>query len=118
MGGALAATRRYVRSRALTPELAVPPDATLVRQRFIPRARREWVMECDRIMLEYGSVQGSVAYRERHHARWKAQSLIRLMVELRVHGRAELREHTERVAEGWAWSVEYLGRDGRKAQHG
>ena len=104
--------RRYIRSRAINPEPVEPPDAIYVRQRWIPKAKRDWVIDCDRIMLEYGSVQGQVVYNNRNTARWHAQALIRLMVELRLHGRDELREHTERSGNGYVWSIEYLGRNG------
>lgn len=109
--------RRYVRSRQIDPEPVEPPDATLVRQRLIPRVRREWVKACDGIMLEHGSVEGATIYGNRNSARWHAQNLIRLMVELRIHQRSELREHTERAGDGFVWSVEYLGRDGRNADY-
>lgn len=88
-----------------------PPDAVYVRQRWIPRRRRDWAQASDRIMVEHGAVFGTSVYRERHHARWRAQSLIRLMVELRMHERWQLAEHTERRDGGWIWSVEYRGRD-------
>ena len=87
------------------------PDAILVRQRWIPRGRRDWALASDRIMMEHGAVFGTSVYSQRHHARWRAQSLIRLMVELRLHERWQLAEHVERRDGGWIWSVEYKGRD-------
>ena len=102
-------SKGYARGPDVDP---VPPDAGLVRQRWIPRLRREWVYDCDRIMMEYGCVQGSKVYADRHNARWRAQSLMRLMVELRVHERWELAEHTEPKGTGWIWTVEYRGRNG------
>jgi hypothetical protein len=108
--------RKPIRSKRIpSPEPGLPPDATFVHHRWIPRVRREWAYECDRIMVEYGSVQGSTVYTKRHNARWHAQSLIRLMVELRIHERWELREHTERQGDSWIWTVEYCGRNGRDA---
>lgn len=61
-------------------------------------------------MREYGAVNGSTVYPERHHARWRAQSLIKLMVSLDMYERWELREHTDHKDDGWTWSVEYVGR--------
>lgn len=92
-------------------ELPVPaaPDAAYARQRFIQLRYIDWARECDHIMLEHGSVHGQDTYEQRHQARWRAQRLIRLMVELKMHARWELREHVERRGERWAWSVEYLG---------
>lgn len=87
-----------------------PPDAVYVRQRFIPLHTVEWVKKCDGIMVKYGSVVSSSVYPARHQARWKARRLIRLMVELRLHERWQLVEHTERKGSGWIWSVEYLRR--------
>ena len=104
--------RRYIRSRAVNPEPVEPPDGVYVRQRWIPKARRDWVIDCDRIMLEHGAVRGARIYPNRNAARWHAQALIRLMVELRIHNRDEMREHTERSGNGFVWSVEYLGRHG------
>jgi len=90
----------------------LPPDASYVRQRWIPRRRVEWAEQCDRILLEHGAVVGTQVYEQRHQARWKAQALIKLLVDLRMHERGELSEHTERRAGGWSWSVEYLRRNG------
>jgi hypothetical protein len=87
-----------------------PPDATLVRPHWIPRRRADWVRDCDKILMDHGEVQGTVAYKQRHHARWRAQSLIRMLVELRLHERWELREHVAQQSGGWVWSVEYLPR--------
>ncbi len=61
-------------------------------------------------MLEYGAVTGSTVYPKRHQARWRAQSLIRLMVELRMHERWELSEHTDQKQGGWVWTVEHVRR--------
>ena len=66
-------------------------------------------------MRHYGAVEGSTVYSNRNTARWHAQALIRLMVELRLHARDELREHTERSGNGFVWSVEYLGRNGERS---
>lgn len=86
------------------------PDATFTRQRFIPRVTRQWVEDADQIMLEYGAVVGRTVLDKRYKARWRAQRLIRLMVELRLHEHWELSEHTEAAAGGWKWSVEYKGK--------
>ncbi len=43
------------------------------------------------------------------------RSLIRLMVELGIPGREELRERAERSGNGWVWCVEYLGRHGERS---
>lgn len=85
------------------------PDATYVRQRWIPRRKVEWVKDADRILLEHGAVVGSTVCIKRYQARWRAQYLMRLMVELRLHERWELSEHTEPRNGGWVWTVEYVG---------
>lgn len=69
------------------------------------------VHAADDILMEHGAVQGTDAYDARHKARWRAQKLIRYMVELRIHERWELKEHTERRGDGWVWTVEYVGGD-------
>jgi hypothetical protein len=63
-------------------------------------------------MLEHGAVSGNRVYPTQKGARWRAQRLIRLLTELRLHERWELAEHTENRSDGWIWSVEYKGRDG------
>lgn len=90
-----------------TPDVE-PPDATYVRSRWVPSHIVDWVNDCDAILREHGSVQGAVGYEKRYQARWRAQRLIRLMVELRLHQRWQLVEHTSRKPNGWTWSVEYL----------
>jgi len=54
-------------------------------------------------------VTGSTAYVSRHRARWRAEKLIRLLVELGLRERWQLREHTEAKNGGWVWTVEYAG---------
>jgi hypothetical protein len=58
-------------------------------------------------MLEHGMVTGSTVYPQRHQARHRARKLIRLMVELRLHERWQLVEHTTARTGGWIWMVEY-----------
>jgi hypothetical protein len=98
----------------LTPAVEAPtgrPDALRVRQRWIRLSTVEWVNECDQIMLEFGYVIGTEVYEKRKTARNRAERLIRFMVELRLHERWELIEHTEKTKAGrWRWSVEYAGR--------
>lgn len=89
-------------------EAIQPPDATFVRQRWVPAHVVDWVNDCDRIMREHGAVEGQVFYEKRWHARWRAQRLIKLMVLLELHQRWQLVEHTSRKPSGWSWSVEYL----------
>ena len=91
-----------------TTEDTTTPDAVYARQRWIPVHVVEWVKSADKIMVEYGSVQGAIAYENRHQARWRARRLVRLIVELRIHDRWQLIEHTNRAPQGWIWSVEYL----------
>jgi hypothetical protein len=86
------------------------PDATFVRHRWIKHADRDWAKEADRIMREYGAVTSGVVYTHRHQARWRAQKLIRLMVELSLHERWQLAEHTDHKDGGWIWTVEYKRR--------
>jgi hypothetical protein len=86
------------------------PDAAFVRARWVPKHKVEWTYEANEILLKHGAVKGRGVYDKRHVARWRAQRLIRLMVELGLHERWELKEHTEaRAGGGWTWSVEYLG---------
>lgn len=85
------------------------PDATFTRQRWIPKRTVEWVHQADAILLEYGAVCGRQICQKRYQARWRAQRLIKLMVELRLHERWELCEHTEQRAGGWSWTIEYRG---------
>jgi hypothetical protein len=76
----------------------------------ISRNRIERARYADRIMLEYGVVEGTRVYAQRHQARWQARSMIALMVELRLHERSELREHTYRRDGGWSWAIENVPR--------
>jgi hypothetical protein len=70
----------------------------------------EWARECNEILSEHGAVTGSIRYPVRHKARWRAQALIRLLVELRMRERWEVAEHTEEVRPGeYAWTVELKG---------
>lgn len=85
------------------------PDAVYVRQRWVKQEMVEWVHESDKILREHGVVNGTRVYDRRHEARWRARRLIRLMVELRLHERWELKEHIEKRHDGYVWSVEYLG---------
>lgn len=95
---------------APTPRPEVePPDATYTRQRWIPRYKVDWAKDCDRILMEHGAVSGTQVYTKRYQARHRAQYLMKLWVDLGMHMPWELAEHTERRADGWAWSVEYLG---------
>jgi hypothetical protein len=50
--------------------------------------------------MEYGSVNGARVYPKIHLARWRAQYLIKLLVELRMHERWQLVEHTDRIDGG------------------
>jgi len=88
-----------------------PPDATYTRQRWVPQYKIDWARDCDRVLMEHGAVNGTAVYEHRYQARWRAQRLIKLFQDLGMHERWELAEHTERRADGWAWSVEYLGGD-------
>lgn len=63
--------------------------------------------------MKHGVVHGSKTYTARHKARWRAEKLITLMRDLKIHERWELKQRTYRSAEGWRWSVEYTG-----GQHG
>lgn len=84
------------------------PDAVYVRQRFIPVHRVDYAKQAQAIMLEHGAVDGTRVYESRHKARWAAQYLIRLLVELRLFHRKELSEHVGRRRGGWVWTVEYI----------
>lgn len=86
-----------------------PPDDYFTRARYIRPSDAEWVTYCNGILMEHGAVTGRTIYENRHKARWQARRLIRLMVELRIHERWQLREHVDRKDGGWRWTVEYLG---------
>jgi len=90
----------------------LPADAVYVRQRYIGQRKRDYAAECDGILASHGLVRGEELLPERHHARWRAQYLIHLLVALGLRQRWELAEHTERQPGGWQWSVEYRGRHG------
>lgn len=99
---------------AVNSDQGEPPDDAYVHQRFIPIHTVGWVKQCDQIMVEYGMVSGSTVYRDKHQARHRARRLIRLMVELRLHERHQLVEHTGKRDGGFIWTVEYIRRhDGR-----
>ena len=95
------------RGRGELPPLSAP-DSVLTRHRWIPVRVVEWVDEADAIMLEHGSVMGTIRHKH-SSARWQAKKLVNLMVDLRRHERWELAEHVERRGDGWLWSVEYCG---------
>jgi len=101
----LAPLRRVTESLDSAEAELGPPGAVFTSQRWYPQATIEWVRQADQILLEHGAVAGQVLVEHRHQARHRAQRLIRLMVELRLHERWELSEHTERSQGGWIWSV-------------
>jgi hypothetical protein len=68
--------------------------------------RVEWVERADEVLLSHGAVRGDDVHPERPHARRRAQSVIAMMVDLGLHERFELVEHTERRDGGWGWSIE------------
>lgn len=117
----MAATRAPYHARrtgVLTEDSPKPPDAVYGRQRYIARERIEWLEECDRIMMQHGTVQGSKHYEIQHHARWRVDSLISLMVELGIHERWQVKRHVQRHPDGtFTWSLEYVGHDGTGRQH-
>lgn len=84
------------------------PDSVYVRSRFIPVHRADYARHAHGIMLEHGAVDGTRVYEKRHQARWAAQYLMRLLVELRLLHRWEMSEHVGRRRGGWVWTVEYI----------
>lgn len=91
-----------------------PPPARLANRRRPPSPDvADWIENANKIMLENGAVYGGTVYRARHQARWRAQRVIALMVDLEMHERWELSEHTYPREGGWVWSVEYRGRRGQ-----
>ena len=86
-----------------------PPDALLVKRRWVKMGNVEWAREAHSIMLEHGAVFGTGVYEGRHQARWRARKLISLLVDLELCERWELQEHVNRRGDGWALSVEYIG---------
>ena len=97
---------------SVSDHLPQPPDAVYVRQRWIPLERAQWAKQCDAILNEYGMVTGSIAYETRTRARYRARALIKLLVDLRLHERWQLAEHTDERAGGWYWTVELNRREG------
>jgi hypothetical protein len=91
------------------PEL-VAPDATFIRQRWLPAPAVELAKRAHKILLAHGAMGGVRTYPNRPGARGRARKLIRYMVELRLHERWELVERTQRRDDGWAWIVELSGR--------
>lgn len=93
------------------PDLEAP-DAAYAHARWIPRQSVEWAAQAEEILREHGAVCGVQSYEKRHQARWRALKLIRIMTELRMHERWELKERVEQRAGRWFWSVEYRPRGG------
>lgn len=71
-----------------------------------------WARESDKIMLTHGRVEGGRSFKRNYQARWRAKSLVDTMVKLGLHPRWQLRTRVWKTEEGWAWSVQYLGRHG------
>lgn len=97
---------------AAVEEPIKPPDDVYIRQRWISSRRASWARDCDRILTEHGAVHGDLLFDKRYQARWRAQSLMKLLVGLRLRERWELSEHVEKTPGGYKWSVEYLGKHG------
>jgi hypothetical protein len=89
---------------------AAPRDAYR-RARWIPAWRIDWAREYDRILVDEGEVWGSQTYEYHYQARWRAQYLMKTLVELGMHERWELGEHIEPRDDGYGWAVE-LRKDG------
>jgi hypothetical protein len=89
-----------------------PADPPPQPRRRISPERVAWARYCDQVLVEHGAVRGTMVYSERHRARWQGRALVSLLVELQLHDRSELRGHTDRVKDGWIWTVEYLGARG------
>ncbi len=73
---------------------------------WIKPATARWASDAAAIMREHGAVSGVAAYEARHQARYQAQKLIGLLVELEFYERSELCEHTNRTPDGWVWAVQ------------
>jgi hypothetical protein len=93
----------------MAEQFEAPPPRLVYRRHVAPDVL-QWVEQANSIMVENGQVQGTTVYRARHQARWRAQRLINLMVDLEMHERWQLAEHTYPRDGGWVWSVEYKGR--------
>lgn len=93
-----------------SPPPVEPPDGVHVRQRYIRREMVEWAKECDRIMLAHGVVVGSLTYSTFYRARYHVRNLKRIMEATDMHPTWQLHEHVEKIADGWVWSLEYIGR--------
>ena len=89
-----------------------PPDATYVKQRWIPLARIEYLKHCSSILVGHGSVVADESYRTRDAARGHVRRIRDDMVDLRLHESWQLRQHVEKINGSWIWSIEYLGRNG------
>jgi hypothetical protein len=98
----------------LAPDLQAP-DATYVRQRWVPQHLIDYANHANQLLVKHGAVTGMYSYERRHQARYRAQKLIGLLVELRLREQWELREHAERASRGWTWTVEYVRSDNQHA---
>lgn len=97
---------------AVSDEPVKPPPEVYAPSRWVSSRRAEWARECNDIIAAHGQVDGDRLLEKRHQARWRAQSLIGLLVALRLRERWELTEHVEKTPGGYKWSVAYLGRHG------
>lgn len=96
-------------------EQTMAGDAVLVNRRWVKMGNVELARQANAILTENGVVFGTVIWERRHQARWRAQRLINLLVDLGLRDRWELVEHVNRRGDGWAWSVERVERRGTSA---
>lgn len=73
------------------------------------------VRHAHELLGAHGAVGDGQTYPERHLARWRAQRLVALMVQLGLREAWELRQRVWRVEGGWQWSVQ---RDDRGETNG
>lgn len=104
---------------AVADRTPTEPEPALIRARWVRGVDREWVEQCDRILMEHGVVSSHNAYERRTTAKRRVWRLRQLMIDLKLHEAWELVTHTERKGAGWGWHLEYVGgSDGRaEAKH-
>ena len=98
------------REARVTLEQTQAPDPVLIKRRHVSPEKVAYAKDSAELLREHGQVDGTLAYPSRHRARWRAQYLIDLLVDLQLFQRWELSEHTGKRNGGYVWSVEFHNR--------
>lgn len=86
-----------------------PPDATLVRARWVSYERRRWAEDAFEVLQDYGVAQGSQAYESRYDAQNRARRLIETMVKLELAEQWQFHQRVNRRSDGrYVWAIEYV----------